>query len=290
MDGRLLKYFYTIVECGGITKASEKLMLAQPYLSRQLKLLESELGVKLIERTTRSLRVTEEGMILARRARQILELSEAAEKELRDVAEGVNGTLRIGCVSSAFEPSLAEKIQTFHEQYANVNYDVRIESSNKILELLKHGAIDIGIVRSPAELDGLGFSALPSKDMVVVSSESMNECCGSITLERLSETPLLLHRKYRNTVAESFRSHGLEPRIICEVDDTRPLIAMAERGIGAAVVPRDWAALDSSDVLKKYDIPELGVKSQMTIAWAKGRYVALAAIRFIELFGVTYEG
>lgn len=108
-----MSYFLAIIEEGSITKAANKLHLAQPYLSQQLKLLEDELEVKLVERTTRKFQVTEAGKMLAYRAKQILDLAEKTIKELKDFNEGIKGTLSIGCLSSATENLLTQKSMIF---------------------------------------------------------------------------------------------------------------------------------------------------------------------------------
>ena len=114
MDIRKLVYFLTIAEEGNISRAVERLHISQPPLSQQLKLLEEELGIVLIGRNTRKMHITDAGRLLQNRAKQIIELMEKTVKELRDLKEGLQGTLSIGTISSAGEMLLSIKIQSFH--------------------------------------------------------------------------------------------------------------------------------------------------------------------------------
>jgi DNA-binding transcriptional LysR family regulator len=110
MDIRQLKYFLAIAEEKNITKAAKKLYISQPPLSQQLKLLEEELGVTLLERSTRKMKLTEAGKLLRHRAKQIIELMETSIKEIKNLNLGVKGILSIGFVSSAGSILLPEQI------------------------------------------------------------------------------------------------------------------------------------------------------------------------------------
>ncbi len=286
MDNRQLFNYLSIVEEGSISKAAEKLHLAQPYLSQQLKALEEELGVMLIERTTRRFQVTEAGRVLSYRARQILDLSEAAVKEVKDYSGGIRGTLSLGCLSSVIETLLTNKINEFHEAYPEVNFDVRQYSSEEIMELLKRGIIEIGIIRSPLNSELFESIALPIEPMMAVASSSMGIAGAgqSVSLEELADKPLLVNRRFESRILEPFHRKGLSPRILCKIEDTRPLLLLAKLGMGVAIVPRDWTGLVSSPELEQFMIPELGMDTGTIVVWLKDHYLTLAAKNFLRSF------
>jgi DNA-binding transcriptional LysR family regulator len=286
MDNRQLFNYLSIVEEGSISKAAEKLHLAQPYLSQQLKALEEELGVMLIERTTRRFQVTEAGRVLSYRARQILDLSEAAVKEVKDYSGGIRGTLSLGCLSSVIETLLTNKINEFHEAYPEVNFDVRQYSSEEIMELLKRGIIEIGIIRSPLNSEMFESIELPIEPMMAVASSSMGIAGAgqSVSLEELADKPLLVNRRFESRILEPFHRKGLSPRILCKIEDTRPLLLLAKLGMGVAIVPRDWTGLVSSPELKQFMIPELGMDTGTIVVWLKDHYLTLAAKNFLRSF------
>jgi LysR family transcriptional regulator, salicylic acid-responsive activator of bsdBCD len=286
MDNRQLYNFLAIVEEGGISKAAEKLHIAQPYLSQQLKILEEELGVKLVERTTRRFHVTEAGKVLSYRAKQILDLSEAAVKEVKDFNEGIKGTLSIGCLTSAIETLLTKKIYEFHEEYQSVNFDIRQYGTEEILELLKRGIIEIGIIRSPFNSDIFESIELPVEPMVAVAGKDISKgFTGShVSLEELADKPLLVNRRFENGILDLFQRKGLTPRILCKVEDTRPLLLLAQLGMGIAIVPRDWTSLVAGSDLKCLEIPELIMDTRTIVVWLKNHYMTLAAKNFLKRF------
>lgn len=166
MDLRQLAYFLAIAEEGNITRASARLHMAQPPLSQQLKLLEEEFGVVLIERNTRKIQITDAGRLLQNRAKQILELTEKTAKELKDLKEGLQGTLSIGTIASAGETLLPLKIQSFHEKYPGVEFHIRESGTFEILELIKGGVVEIGVIRTPFIQDTFEHINLPDEPMV----------------------------------------------------------------------------------------------------------------------------
>jgi DNA-binding transcriptional LysR family regulator len=286
VDNRQLHNFLAIVEEGSISKAAEKLHLAQPYLSQQLKALEDELGVKLVERTTRRFQVTEAGRVLSYRARQILDLSETAVKEVRDFNEGIKGTLSIGCLTSAIETILTKKIYEFHEDYPDVNFDIRQYGTEEILELIKRGIIEIGIIRSPLNSDLFGSIPLPVEPMVAVAGSCMEISCSRshVSLEELADKPLLVNRRFESDILQPFLRKGLNPRILGRIEDTRPLLLLAQLGMGVAIVPRDWTSLVQGSELKCLEIPELAMDTGTIVVWLKDHYLTLAAKNFLKKF------
>jgi DNA-binding transcriptional LysR family regulator len=280
-----MSYFLAIVEEGSITKAADRLHLAQPYLSQQLKLLEDELGVKLVERTTRKFQVTEAGKMLTYRAKQMLDLAEKTVKELKDFNEGIKGTLSIGCVSSS-ETLLTKKIYDFHKMYPNVSFEIHQGSTDGISELLKKSIIEIAIIRSPLNSDIFESIHLPIEPMVAVSSDQMNlnKDENYISIKELADKPLLVHRRFEKDIANIFRKMGYEPRILCKIEDTRPLLLFAELGMGVAIVPKDWTNLTHSTNLKCREIHELTLNTNTVITWMKNHYLTSVARHFLETF------
>jgi DNA-binding transcriptional LysR family regulator len=118
-------------------------------LSHQLKLLEDELEVKLIERTTKKFQITGAGELLQYQAEQILELVKTTVKELENYNNESQGRLSIGTVPSSGAVFLPELLSTFHEKYPGLNFQIREGDTYKIIEMLTRGIIDIGIVRTP---------------------------------------------------------------------------------------------------------------------------------------------
>lgn len=124
IETRLLHYFLTVARERNITNAAKALHITQPTLSRQMALLEEEIGAKLFVRDSRPLSLTDEGLLLRRRAEEILELIEKAEMEISTQEEQVEGTVSIGCGELASAKLLTELIADFSQQHSRVVFDV----------------------------------------------------------------------------------------------------------------------------------------------------------------------
>jgi LysR family transcriptional regulator, salicylic acid-responsive activator of bsdBCD len=286
MDLRQLAYFLAIAEEGNITRASERLHMAQPPLSQQLKLLEEEFGVVLIERNTRKIQITDAGRLLEKRAKQILDLTEKTVKELTDLKEGLQGTLSIGTISSAGEILLPLKIQYFHEKYPYVDFHIRESGTYEILELIKSGIVEIGLIRTPFNQSNFEYINLPDEPMVAGALgdlfwESNNGC---LELADLKEKPLLMHNRYTANIKEACRKAGFEPNIICRIDDTRFMLNWANTGMGIVIIPRDMIGLVPDAKLFYREIKEESLVTRTVIIWLKNRYLSAPARHFLELF------
>lgn len=286
MDIRQLKYFLAIAEEEQITGAAKKLNMAQPPLSQQLKLLEDELGVKLVERGSRKLQLTEAGQLLRNRAEQILEITETTTKELKDFNEGISGTLTIGAVSSSGATLLPEPVSSFRKNYPGINFEIWEGNTYRILEILNNGVIEIGIVRTPFNIENFESIRLPSEPMVAVYSSNFQwkNNKTSIALNELESKPLILYRRFEKLIKECCSNAGFEPAILCKNDDARTTLLWAEAGMGIAIVPRGALKLFANSNLKYKEINEPSLETQIAAIWIKGRYLSTAAKHFLESF------
>lgn len=286
MDIKQISYFLAIVEEGNITKAAERLHIAQPHLSQQLKVMEDELKVKLIERNTRKFQITDAGYDLWHRSKQIMNLMELTVRELKDYNEGLQGTLSIGTISSSGDILLPERIYSFNKKYPNINYEIQECSTNEILELLKNGVIEIGIIRTPINSEIYESINLPCEPMVAVSNN--NICWGrrkkSIYLNDLSDKPLIVQRRYEKLIIELCNKVGFQPRIICKIEDTHSILRLASTGIGVAIIPKDSVGLIQDIKLNYREINEPSLKTSTTIVWMKNQYLSSAAKHFLKTF------
>lgn len=148
MDIRKLRYFTVIAEEKQLTRAAQRLHMAQPPLSRQLSLLEQELSVNLFERNGRNMHLTEEGKILYTKAKNIIQQLEETITEIKDTGEGLRGNLSIGAFHSCI-PFLSEKIRYFQENYPNMNLKIWEGGPFYLIEQLENRYIELAILRSP---------------------------------------------------------------------------------------------------------------------------------------------
>lgn len=286
MDIKQLKYFLTIADEGQITSAAKKLHMAQPPLSQQLKLLEQELGVKLVERGSRHIQLTDAGKILRNRARQILELSDSTINELNDYIKGLKGTLNIGTVSTSGAMLLSDKIITFHKKYLGVKFSIYEGNTFEILDLLNKGVIEVGIVRTPFNELNYGCKYMKVEPMIAVMTKQhyWGSSKVSITVDELKDKPLIIYRRFQQLIYESCMENGFEPNIACKNDDARTTLLWANSGIGIGIVPQCAFELVNNKNLLYKKIESEKLMTQIVAIWAKDRYLSSIAKEFLNSF------
>jgi LysR family transcriptional regulator, salicylic acid-responsive activator of bsdBCD len=290
MDIRQLKYFMAIVEEGQISRAAKRLHMAQPPLSLQLKMLEENLGVQLIERNTKSLRLTEAGHALYQRAEQIVGLVDSTTKEIREFDQGLRGTLGIGSPPGIGHLYMPSRIADFHAQYPDVTFRWREGNTYRVLELLNSHVIEVGIVRLPIDENAYEWKPLVIEPWVAVLRRSPDQARpSSVTLPELAQEPLLMMQRQQgifshDMVWDELRAADVEPTVFCESDNVMALLMLVELGLGAAIVPRSAAMLKPSETLHIAEIRGCKLESAVAITWLKGQRLSAAAKQFLEMF------
>lgn len=192
MEIRVLRYFLTVVREESITKASEVLHITQPTLSRQLAQMEEEIGVRLFERGTRKIRLTNEGILLGRRAEEILQLVDKTEKELVEQEEQVEGRISVGCGEIASVQLLPKLIQSFRQKYPLVSFDIFTATADLVKEQM-----DKGLLLEPIEMGKYEFIRLDMKEKWVVLMPPDDPLAEkeAVTAGDLAKLPLILPRR-----------------------------------------------------------------------------------------------
>lgn len=285
VDIRQLKYFQAIAEEGQISKAARRLHMAQPPLSLQLKQLETELGVMLVERGSRQVKLTDAGRLLQERATQLIELMNVTTAQLQDLSSGSRGTLSIGAVASAGTTFLPDRIQKFHSQYPEVTFQFWEGNTARILELLQSGVVEIGIARSVFDPRLYQSHSLPPEPLV--AAQRPNPAGGTpgtpprISVADLADKPLLIHRSNEVMIADCCRQYGFEPKILCRGDDMRSLLVWADAGVGMAIVTQSAVGLVPSQHLIYHEIAEPALTIQKAIIWYRSHYLSSIAKNFL---------
>ena len=162
MDLKSLRYFLAIADEGSISAAAESLNLSQPNISRQMTLLEKELGAKLFERGSRRIVLTEEGMLLRRRAVEILQLADTAVTEIGSAGKDVIGTVRIGCGETDAMRVVARAIRRFSETHPMVRFELHSGNAENVSDLLERGLVDFGVLIEPTDKTRYDYLSFPT--------------------------------------------------------------------------------------------------------------------------------
>ncbi len=269
MNIKRLEYFLEIAETLNITKAAENLHMSQPPLTHQLKLLEEELETKLFTRTTRKLEITEAGEKLKTRALQIIELMHTTKEEVISIKEGLVKDLKIGFVASSAALLSPEKLIDFHKLHDNISFTMKEGNTHKILDLLNHGLIDVGLVRTPFNGEKYYIEYLDSEPMIAVYDPSVYSLEDTIEMKSLKELPLVLDRRFLDLIVTTAHNSGIEPKIICNGEDSRSLLAWTEAGLGVAVLPYSGKAFIKSSNLNYSVINASALETRPAIVMLK---------------------
>ena len=197
MEYRVLKYFLAVAREENITKASEALHLSQPALSRQLMQLEEELGTELFIRGKRRITLTPAGILLCRRAQEIIELTEKAGREVRSQEGELEGVISIGSGEGETFRLFSRLIVNFQEQHPRVKFDLYTNNGDFIRERLERGLLDIGIIFKPRDLEKYSYLKLPDRERcgVIVPADSPLASKESVTPEDLIGQNILLSKR-----------------------------------------------------------------------------------------------
>lgn len=286
MEIKKLKYFIAIVEEGNISAASKKLHISQPPLSNQMKLLEEELGIKLMDRGARNITLTEGGKLLYKRAKNIIELAETTKKELDNLENGLGGTFSLGTNSSSGAILLSNKIIKFHEKYPKVKFEIHEGNTYELLDLLKAGIIEVGIVRTPFNMDKIDGYFLKEEPMMAIMKKDLDIDGDkeNIQLKSLEGRKVIIYRRLKNIILESCNNKGIKLDIFCENDDARTTIMWSDAGLGIGIIPKSAIHFIKSEDLIYREIEDKELYTQIGAIWSKEKYLSTTAKKFLKIF------
>ena len=226
MDLRQLEYFREIADTGSINEAARRLNMSQPPLSYQLRLLEEELGVRLFERSSQGVTLTEAGTLLYSRAGELLSYADSTKQEVERF--GRRRILRLGLTSSTVAPMIP-----FIAEYARRNpeasFEVHDGTTFSLFNSLLAGIIDVSVVRTPLRLDEVEHTVLCTEPMIAVSAPGDETARrGQAALSELTGRPLIVYRRYEKLITDAFAAHALEADFFCVCDDARGAVLWAK--------------------------------------------------------------
>jgi DNA-binding transcriptional LysR family regulator len=283
MELRVLQYFLVVAREENITKAASLLHITQPTLSRQLMSLEEELGVKLFRRGKHSIVLTEDGMLLRRRAQEIVDLAEKTAKELMHGEEAVSGEISIGCGETQNMKPLAEIMASFQQKYPDVSFHIYTAIADDVKERLENGTLDMGLLLEPVEISRYHYVRMPLKEkwQVLMRRDSRLAKKEKIRPEDLVGVPLIMARRQsvRNQLENWFGYDREKLRIVstCNISHYNQSV-MVESGIGVALV-MDFSCNQETLCMRPFD-PK--IESGCVLVWKKNLALSPVLKRFIE--------
>lgn len=243
MELRHLRYFLAVAEEKHFGRAAERLHMAQPPLSSQIKQLEAELGTTLFERTTRKVELTAAGVLLVERARQILADVDAAASDVGEIGRGASGVLRVGFSGTATYRLMPEIVRLAREQLPLVRLQVSGEMLTPQMEqALLDNRLDAAVLRPPVHSAELSLDEFEQSPLVAVLplNHRLADSTAPVSITELAQDDVVSYPQgssVSSVVAELSRQAGFRLRIVQEATETSTLIALVSAGLGVAFVP-----------------------------------------------------
>jgi len=292
MDIKDMRAFYAIVEEGNISHAAQRLDIAQPALSRQMKRLETSLGVQLFERGSRRIRLTDAGRVMYTRVEHILGMVDGTVREITEIGSGIAGSIRLGTITTSGALLLPELISEFHSRYPNVTYQIWEAEGARILELLDNRVIEIGITRTQVDSKVYESIVLPNEPLVLIMNkeQEIGAASDKAELKELKDQPIIIPLRWQSVFIANCRKLGFEPNIVCVSDSIVQDLLLAKMGMGMALLPVSSKTLltDGNLIYKKLIEPEMSTHT--VIAWLKNRTLSSSSEHLIRLFREMFLG
>ncbi|MEH7375444.1 LysR family transcriptional regulator [Neobacillus drentensis] len=289
MELRVLRYFLTVAREGSMTAAAEFLHVTQPTLSRQLKDLEQKLGKKLFIRSSHSIILTDEGMLLRKRSEEIIDMVDKLETEFSSMEETISGDVFIGGGETDAMRQIARVVKDLQLSYPNIRYHLYSGNEDDVTERLDKGLLDFGILIQPADLSKYNYFNIPGKDVwgVVMRKDSPLAYKDSIQAVDLLNVPLICSRQAmkqtfsKNEFADWFGEDFDKLNVVTTYNLAYNAAIMVDEGIGYAIT-LDKIVNTSSDSNLCFRPLEPRLESGLNIVWKKHQVFSAAAEMFLK--------
>ncbi len=289
MELRVLKYFLAVAREGSITGAANSLHLTQPTLSRQLQELENELKQKLLVRGKYKVTLTSEGMILRKRAQEIVDLVDKTEAEFQAISDTISGDIYIGGGETDSMKYIAKIIKNIQEQYPEVKFHIYSGNAEDVTEKLDRGLLDFGVLIQPIDLSKYDYITLPEKDVwgVIMRKDNPLSKKDFITLDDVLNMPILASRQMSPKYSKDsgfldwFGDKYEKLKIAATYNLLYNAAIMVKAGVGNAISLDKLAnTSQESDLCFRPLFPRL--ESGLDIAWKKYQVFSPAAKLFLD--------
>lgn len=282
MEIRVLKYFLLVAREENITKAANLLHLTQPTLSRQLMQLEEELGVQLFRRSKHHIILTEEGMLLRRRAEEIVALADKTKDDLQHREEQLTGTIAVGSGELQSSRFLTQLLTAFQEKNPLVRFAIYSGNSDNIKERIERGLLDVGLLQEPVDISKYSFVRTPCREQwgVLVRDDSELAARENVSPAELASVPLILPEResVQNELFNWFGSYA-EGLHITATGNLLYNLASLVRASGGSVLTLN---LDCTYEGLRFIPLSPPLESNTVLVWKKAQTFSAAAAALIK--------
>ncbi len=283
MEIRVLKYFLVIAKEESVTNAAKILHITQPTLSRQIHQLEEELGVRLFNRGTRQLTLTEDGILLRSRAREIVELAEKVQQDFLTDKNSIAGNIVIGCGETYNMMALTRWMKEYRQRYPLVTFQIHSGAADVIMERIENGLADIGLLMEPVDVERYDVLTMPYREKwgIMVAKDSPLAENKEITPEKLTGIPLILPERIlvQSSLQRWFGEQYEKIHVAATYNLLLNAMFMVQQGMGAALCYAFDPFFPEMKFIPLKHMPETGA----VLAWKKQSAFNKAVRRFLDL-------
>jgi DNA-binding transcriptional LysR family regulator len=292
MEIRQLRYFEAVARHRHFTNAADELHIAQSALSHQVRQLELELGIELLQRTTRSVQPTEAGALVAARARTVLAETEALRGEIDELRGLVRGHVTIGAMLFGGALDIPAILASFTSSFPDVEIGLREGTARRMVEMLTDGSLDVAFALEVQPPDGLERLELSSEELAVAMSPG-HDLAGQdpLQLGALAGHRLIAFQQgssTRQVVDGALERARTRPTIALEANDFALVRSLVARGIGLAILPRSFLERPGAPIAFRTLSPPL--RMRVVLWWRAGRRLSPAARAFVEFAAAHRPG
>ncbi|WP_127360846.1 LysR family transcriptional regulator [Actinacidiphila soli] len=242
MQLQQLVYFLAVAETRHFTRAAERVHIAQPSLSQQIKALERELGAELFSRARGNIALTDAGQALLPIAARIIADTETATQEVQELVQLRRGRVRLGATPSLCTGLLPDILRDYHRQYPGIRLIIEEGGSRDLVRELATGSLDLALIVLPLQSHDPALDATPllHEDLVAVSAAGTPDMPEALRVQDLRDRPLVMFRRgydLRELTTSACRAAGFEPTFAVEGGEMDAVLGFVGAGLGLAVVP-----------------------------------------------------
>lgn len=294
MDLALLRIFQTVADEGSFSRAGHKLFRSQPAVSLALKRLEADLGTRLIDRSSRALRLTDAGREVSAYARQFLALDRKMRIALSDLRELRAGKLTIGANESTALYLLGH-VEDFRRRHPGIQVELRRSLSSGIPDAVLDGSLELGAISyDPGDPKLQIYRLYQDRLTFVVSPEHRLAGRDVVGIEELGGETFIAHNvvsPYRARVIETFRRHEVPLNMAIEMPTIETIRRLVQKNLGVAFLPKMCVGQQlETGALREVAVRELGMERTIRLVYPAGRSLSQASQAFLELAGERVPG
>jgi len=287
MTPKKLDHFLKIVQAGSLSRAADDLQIAHSALSREVKELEAEIGVKLLQRNARGVEATPAGEALRRQAEIILGLLGKVRDEVNNAADKPSGSVAFGMTATMCGILLAPLVKNYIELYPDVKLRIREGTSFRLRSALLAREIDVAVLNAPIAEPQLIFRPFFIEPFVLVGPANSNlHKRSKISMQEVSRLKLILpvaHNTTRMLIDTAFEKQGLVPHNLLETDDAAPMIQLVAAELGYAMMPASSVSAPTHGAAKTVHVPIEGLTLTRGISAPAGVSMSLATQKMCQL-------